>query len=171
MLKTTVLILSCTMACSTLVMLLWLCLSSKTSCRKELHNANYSGHVGDHRKHYHVQRWPGLLTDVRKYVQGCATCQHDKASRHHPAAKLMPLGVPKEHGSCHHGSDNTVGKTKITQLSVVIDKFTRITHLAPKSTAADIVQAFVEHIWKLHRMPSILTSDRGIGFTNKLAAT
>ena len=38
-------------------------------------------------------------------------------------------------------------------------------------TAADIAQAFVEHVWKLHGMPLVLTTDRGMEFTNKFAAT
>ena len=125
----------------------------KVAILKELHDANYSGHVGYHRTQHNVQRhywWPGMTVDIRTYVQGCQVCQRDKASHKHPAGKLMPLEIPKEQWDCAT-MDRIVQlpKTKRgnTAILFIVDKLTKMTHFAPlttNATAADVAQAFVE---------------------------
>ena len=141
----------------------------------ELHDANYARHVGVHRSQHNVQRrywWPRLATDVREYVRGCHTCQRNKSSNRHPAGKLQPIASP-HHQWEHATMDRTVGlpKTKKghTAILVVVDKFSKMTRFAPlrtQATAADIAQAFVEHVWNSHGMPLQITTDRGTEFTN-----
>ena len=43
---------------------------------------------------------------------------------------------------------------------------TRFAPVKNESTAADIAQAFVEHVWNSHGMPLHITTDRGTKFTN-----
>ena len=43
---------------------------------------------------------------------------------------------------------------------------TRFALVKNESTAADIAQAFVEHVWNSHEMPLQITTDRGTEFTN-----
>ena len=43
---------------------------------------------------------------------------------------------------------------------------TRFAPFRNESTAADIAQAFVEHVWNSHGMPLQITTDRGTEFTN-----
>ena len=55
-----------------------------------------------------------------------------------------------------------------TAILVVVDKLTQMTRFAPvryESTAADIAQAFIEHVWNLHGMLLQITTDRGTEFT------
>jgi len=66
----------------------------KKSILKELHDSNYSGHVGIHGTQHNVRRrywWPRMATDIREYVQGCQVCQRGKASNQKPAELLQPL--------------------------------------------------------------------------------
>ena len=56
-----------------------------------------------------------------------------------------------------------------TAILVVVDKLTKMTRFAPvknESTAADIAQAPVEHMWNSHGMPLQITTDRETDFTN-----
>ena len=56
-----------------------------------------------------------------------------------------------------------------TAILVVVDKLTKMTRFVPvknESTAADIAQAFVEHVWNSHGVPLQITTDRGTEFTN-----
>ena len=113
-----------------------------------------------------------MATDVREYVRGCHTCQRNKSSNRHPAGKLQPIAIP--HYQWEHATmDRIVGlpKTKKghTAILVVVDKFSKMTRFAPlrtQATAADIAQAFVEHVWNSHGMPLQITTDRGTEFTN-----
>ena len=60
-------------------------------------------------------------------------------------------------------------KRSHTAILVVVDKLTKMTHFAPvknESAAADMAQAFVEHVWNAHGMPLQITTDRGMEFTN-----
>jgi len=69
--------------------------------RRELvtlfHNAPTAGHPG----HMKTQElisweywWPGLLTFVKKYVEGCATCQQNKVNTHPTLPPLVLIPTP-----------------------------------------------------------------------------
>ena len=122
---------------------------------KELHELNYCGHVGYHRTQHNVQRrywWPSMATEIQEYVRGCLVCQRDKASNQKPAGLLQPIEIP--YNSWDHATMDRITqlpKTKRghTAILVVVDKLTKMTRFAPvrnESTAADIAQAFVEHV-------------------------
>ncbi len=49
----------------------------KRTILQELHDANYSGHVGYQRTIHNVQRmywWPGMYSEICEYVKGCLIC-------------------------------------------------------------------------------------------------
>ena len=112
------------------------------------------------------------LKTAGEYVQGCLVCQRDKASNQKPAGLLQPIEIP--YNSWDHATMDRItqlSKTKHghTAILVVVDKLTKMTRFAPvrnESTAADIAQAFVEHVWNSHGMPLQITTDRGTEFTN-----
>ena len=145
----------------------------------ELHDAKYSGHVGQHRTYHNVHRmywWPGMSTDVQEYVRGCKVCQQDKSLTQAPAGKLMPIPVP-EGAWDHVTADRIVSLPKTKQghtaILVVVDKLTKMTHFAAcknESTAKDIAKLFVDKVFKLHGLPLCLTTDRGPEFANRFIA-
>jgi len=50
---------------------------------------------------------------------------------------------------------------------VVVDRFTKITHFIPtteRMSAEGLAQLFRDNIWKLHRLPDSIISDRGPQF-------
>jgi len=57
------------------------------------------------------------------------------------------------------------------QLWVVIDRFTKMAHFLAlkkeKKTAADLVVTFAREVWKHHRLPSDIVSDRDSRFTSE----
>ena len=151
----------------------------KRSILKELHDANYSGHVGYQRTIHHVQRmywWPSMYSEIKEYVKGCLICQQDKSSLTNPPGKLQPLPIP-EGAWDYVTADRIVGlpKTKkgYTAILVVVDRLTKMTHFGPckdTSTARELAQLFVDMVWKHHGLPLRLTTDRGPEFTNKFIA-
>ena len=55
---------------------------------------------------------------------------------------------------------------------VVTERFTKVQHcLAAKTTciAADAANAYINEIWRLHRLPRHITSDRGPQFAFKFS--
>jgi hypothetical protein len=63
----------------------------------DAHNVPVAGHPGIFKTNELIGRqywWPTLLTDVKKYVKGCDTCQQNKASRQPKASPLHPHSVP-----------------------------------------------------------------------------
>jgi transposase InsO family protein len=55
-------------------------------------------------------------------------------------------------------------------IMVVVDRLTKMRHLLPCNTTVnseDVAQLYLRNIWKLHGLPTHLTSDRGTQFTAK----
>ncbi|KAH8152704.1 uncharacterized protein LAJ45_02928 [Morchella importuna] len=53
---------------------------------------------------------------------------------------------------------------------VIVDRLTKIRHLLPCNTtvnAEDVAQLYLRNVWKLHGLPTHITSDRGTQFTAK----
>ena len=127
----------------------------KRTILRELHDANYAGHIGSERTIHSVQRmywWPGMHTAIREYVPGCQVWQQDKHLQHHPAGKLMPLPIPS-HAWEYVTADRitSLPKTKhgYTAILVVVDRLTKMTHFMPcknESTAQDMACLFVYHV-------------------------
>ena len=152
----------------------------KRTILRELHDANYAGHVGSDKTIDNVQRmywWPGMHIAIREYVRGCQICQQDKHLQHSLAGKLMPLPIPA-HAWEYVTADRitSLPKTKqgYTAILVVVDRLTKMTHFIPRQnefTAQDMARLFADHVWKYHGMPLRITTDRGPEFTNKFIAT
>jgi len=73
----------------------------------------------------------------------------DKAWMHISADFIMKLSLAQEYNS----------------ILVVVDQFTKITYFMPtteKTTAEGLVRMFRDNVWRLHRLPESIISDRGL---------
>ena len=82
----------------------------------------------------------------------------------------MPNSVPKK--AWTHISANFITKLPLVQgydsILVVVDRFTKIAYFIPtteKTSTEGLAQLFRNNIWKLHRLPDSIISDRGPQFT------
>jgi len=71
-----------------------------------------------------------------------------------------------------HISADFITKLPLAQgydsILVVVDRFTKIAHFIPtteKTSAEGLARLFRDKIWKLHRLPDSIISDRGPQFT------
>ncbi|KAK9395713.1 hypothetical protein NXF25_019074 [Crotalus adamanteus] len=139
------------------------------------HDVKSAGHFGFLKTLHLLKRqfwWPGMKTDVEKYVRECSMCATTKPRIGKPSGLLQQVSDPnrlwKEIGMdfivdlpASHG--NTV-------ISTVIDLFSKQAHVIPCKglpSARQLTKLFITHIYRLHGVPHHIISDRGVQFTTR----
>jgi len=116
--------------------------------------------------------WPGLKENVKKYVQGCFKCQQNKVQHQKKAGELHPLEIPQ--GPWQEISIDIIRplpkSNGMDAIVVIVDWFTKMVQL--KATTMNvslegIAKIYWDDIWKLHRIPRKILSDRGPQFASK----
>jgi len=117
--------------------------------------------------------WPGVTKEVGRYVDGCDTCQRYKNQSEAPAGKLMSNVIPEKPWS--HILTDFITKLPLAQgydaILVVCDHFSKMAHFIAtmeKTSAEELAKLFQDHIWKLHRLPESIISDRGVHFVAEI---
>jgi hypothetical protein len=138
------------------------------------HNSPIAGHPGQQRTLELVSRryyWPGMRAKIFHYVETCEVCQRIKCPKTTPIP-VQPLEVPTRPWQ-HILYDMIIGLPLDggkDAILVVVNSFSKYGIMIPcssKVTAKNIVELFLEHVWKRHRFPEKTISDRGPVFNNK----
>ena len=138
------------------------------------HDSKRAGHFGIYKtleRLKHNYYWHRMEEHVKDYVRACDACQRDKPSRHRRYGQLKPLEVPYRPWSSI-SMDWIVDlpdSNGYTQIWVIVDRFTNMAHLIPlptKVSAKDIAKIFLKEIWKIHRLPTDIVSDRDTKITS-----
>ena len=117
--------------------------------------------------------WPGITRDVGKYIEGHDLCQRMKNRTEEVVEKLKLSEVPEKLWT-HLIVDfitklpTVAGKDMIL---VVCDRLSKITHFVATIEgilAEGLVRLFRDNVWKLHRLPESVVSDRGLQFVAEL---
>uniref|UniRef100_A0A0A9GF89 Integrase catalytic domain-containing protein n=1 Tax=Arundo donax TaxID=35708 RepID=A0A0A9GF89_ARUDO len=117
--------------------------------------------------------WPLMKVDVQNLVRECATCQRNKTENVHYPGLLQPLPIPDLAWSqitmdFIEGLPMSEHKNVIL---VVVDRLTKYAHflaLAHPFTPSDVVKIFLDSVYKLHGLPSLIISDRDRIFTSNV---
>ena len=151
--------------------------TSKTLILKILqqyHDSPLAGHYGVARTQALIAQyfsWPGLATAVHSYVTSCDACQRNKVVRHAPFGLLSPLSIPSRpwsHVSLDWITDLPPSKYNDAIL-VVVDRLTKMAIFIPTTKsmpASDVAALFVQHVIRIHGLPSNIVSDRDPIFTS-----
>jgi len=106
---------------------------------------------------------------VGRYIDGCNACQRYKNRNEAPAGKLMRNAIPDKPWS--HISADFITKLPLAQgydaILVVCDRFSKMAHFiatTEKTSAKGLAKLFRDQVWKLHRLPESIVSDRGVQF-------
>ena len=119
--------------------------------------------------------WKDLVSDVKTYCEMCHTCKTSKPGNQKPYGLLNPLSVPtypwESIGVDFVGPLPESGNRDgfFDSITVVICLLTSMVHLIPSRTnynASQIAELMFEHIYKAHRLPKNIISDRDILFTS-----
>jgi len=140
------------------------------------HDTPVGGHGGQWKTVELVTRnfwWPGVTKEIKRYVEGCDSCQRNKNQAAAPAGKLMPNKAPEKPWT--HITADFVTKLPLAQgydvILVVCDRLTKMAHFIPiteKTSTEGLARLFRDHVWKLHGLPESIISDRGAQFVANL---
>ena len=109
--------------------------------------------------------WKGMKTDMDSYIKQCSICQHTKHSHDHPAGLLQPLPIPAGvWQDMFMDFVEVLPKSKgYSVILVVVDRLAKFAHFISMKypyTTVTVAHLFMDHIVKLHGLPSSIVSDR-----------
>ena len=114
-----------------------------------------------------------MAVDVRESVEICTDCQTEKSDHTLRRDKSQNMQLPVEKWqqvSIDFVTDLPYSGDGINSITTVMDKATGITHLIDCSkliAAAETVRLYMRYIVKLHGVPRVIYTDRGIQFVSK----
>ena len=117
--------------------------------------------------------WLGVTRDVGRYVEEYNLCQRMKNRMEELAGKLKLSEVPEKPWT--HLMVDFITKLPVVAkkdaILVVYDRLSKMTHFVATTEgtlAEGLARLFGDNIWKLHRLPESVVSDRGPQFAAEL---
>lgn len=138
------------------------------------HGSRLTCHPGASRTKEVLQQrfwWSTLSEDTADFVKACVICNQCKTPRQAPAGLLHPLPVPHRPWS-HVSLDFVTGlplSNGCTVILTVVDRFSKMAHFValPKlPSAKETAELMLQHVFRLHGLPTDVVSDRGPQFTS-----
>ena len=140
---------------------------------KSHHDSTLAGHPGIAKTLELITRnywWPGIRSYVKKYVQGCRTCQETKVKRG-SHAPLHPNEIPSNPWEII--SVDLIGPLPRSQgydaICTIVDRFTKMIKVIPTTTSVTsegMARIFRDHVFRSHGIPRVVISDRGTQFVS-----
>ena len=116
--------------------------------------------------------WGSMEEETKEFVAACLICSQHKSARHAPSGLLQPL--PIAHGPWSHISlDFVTGLPPSdgnTTILTIVDRFSKSDHFIPLPklpSAKETAELMLQHVFRLHGLPSDIVSDRGRQFTSR----
>jgi hypothetical protein len=141
--------------------------SMRENLLKEKHNGGLVGHFGHDKTFSKLNGsyfWPGMRTNVKKFVDGCRICQHTKGKRQNTRL-YQPLPIPERLWDVV-SMDFILGLPRIQRgcdsIFVVVDRFSKMAHFIPcqkTNDATHIANLFFKEVVRLHDLPRSIVSD------------
>jgi len=140
------------------------------------HDILVAGHEGKWKTVKLVTRnywWPGVMREVRRYVEGCNLCQRIKNRIEEVVGKLK-LGEVPEKLWIHISVDLIMklpivaGKNAILVVCNILLKITHFIAITEGTTAEGLVRLFRDNVWRLHGLPESVVLNRRLQFAVEL---
>ena len=117
--------------------------------------------------------WPGVTKDIGKYMDGCDMCQRMKNRMEALAGKLMANKVLEK--AWTHLTVDFITKLPLVveknAILVVCNRLSKMIHFVATTEeimVEELARLFRDNVWKLHRLPESVISDRGLQFIAEL---
>jgi hypothetical protein len=146
--------------------------SMRENLLKEKHSGGLARHFGHDKTFSKLNGsyfWPGMRTDVKKFMDRCKICQHTKGKRQNTGL-YQPFPIPERPWDTV-SMDFILGLPRMQRgcdlIFVVVDRFSKMTHFIPcqkTSDATHIANLFFKEVVRLHDLPKSIVSDRDTKF-------
>ena len=117
--------------------------------------------------------WPGVMRDIGRYVEECDLCQRIKNRMKKVVEKLKLSEMPEKPWT--HLTVDFITKLPVVArkdvILVVCNRLSKMTHFmaaTERISAEELARLFRDNVWKLHRLPESVVSDRRPQFTAEL---
>jgi len=143
---------------------------------EDAHCSRYSIHHGSTKMYMNLKSqywWPGMKTDVGRFLEACHTCLQVKANHQKPYGEIQPLPVPMKKW-------DEITMDFITKLSrtprgydsiwVVVDRLTKSAQFFPireSYSVEKLAELYVKEVVRQHGVPKSIVSDRDNRFTSR----
>lgn len=132
------------------------------------HSSPQGGHSGMDATIWMLQslfHWKSLISDVRIFINQCDICQRHKYDVAASPRYLHPLPIPEGVWTdiCLNfieGLPKSQGKDVILVVMDRLSKYAHFLSLQHPYTTQSVAKSFLDGVFKLHRMPVTMTSDR-----------
>ena len=136
---------------------------------QQCHDALSSAHFGVTKTLKQIEQrfwWITWRKDTQAYIANCLLCARNKPLQRKPFGELQPLQTPK--GPWQSISMDFITNLPLTSqgndcILTLVDRFTKMCHFVPTTTACTSTQAAqlcVQHILRLHGVPTSFVVDR-----------
>jgi len=117
--------------------------------------------------------WPGVMRDVGRYVEGCDLYQRMKNRTEEVAGKLKLSEVPEKPWTYLMVDFITklpivAGKDAILVVCNWLSKMIYFVATTEETLVERLARLFKDNVWKLHRLPESMVSDREPQFAAEL---
>jgi hypothetical protein len=153
--------------------------SMRENLLKEKHSGGLVGHFGHDKMFSKLNGsyfWPGMRTNVNKFVDRCGIYQHAKGKRKNTGL-YQPLPIPERSWDAVR-MDFILGlprtKRGYDSIFLVVDRFSKMAHFIPcqkTNDATHIANLFSKEVVRLHSLPRSIVSDRDTKFVGHLWRT
>ena len=154
--------------------LLYLPKSMRSQVLHLAHGDSMSGHYGINKtwtKLANVYFWPGMYSDIRKFVRSCHDCQLRNIPTVKPAGLLQSIPVSNIFDTVGIDFIGPISRTPTGNLHILlaVDHFSKFvvakaTRVADSTTVANFL---LKHIVLQYGLPSRILSDRGTPFLSQ----
>ena len=149
---------------------------AKQAVMLALHASGLGGHSGITATYHKVKSlfsWTNMKQDIQQYISQCQVCSQAKSEQCRLPGLLQPLPVPLQawHTISLDFIDGLPKSKSYDTILVVIDKISKYAHFIPLAypyTAMSVAQLFLDHVYKLHGLPTMIISNRDRVFTSNL---
>ena len=117
--------------------------------------------------------WLGVTKEIGKYMEKCDMCQRIKNRIEAPVGKLMVNEVSEKIWTYLTVDFITklplvAGKDAILVVYDILSKITHFVATTEGTLVEELARLFRDNVWKLHRLPESIISDREPQFTVEL---